>query len=92
MGKDKDTDPKSKRLTVEITVLPLSEGFVAATELGGVSVRSPFVDKPDEAVRQLFTRIVNNHDDSGLGLALALEGTSLSQAVSDAAPALPDGG
>ena len=68
-----------RRSTFDITirVIGVAKGYIAATELGGVAIKSPYVDEPDEAVRQLFARIVNKHDDSPLALALAMENTDL---------------
>lgn len=82
-----DEDTATKELLIQVNVVHVSNGWVAASTLGGITVRSPYVPTANEAVLQLLTRILNNHDDSQLGLALALDGTSMSEVTS--APALP---
>jgi hypothetical protein len=48
--------------------------YVAATNVGGVVVRSGVSPSPVEAVRQVLAHLLNSNGDASIGLALALAG------------------
>lgn len=89
--RDRDTEQPGTELTFTVKVIELGKGCVAYCELGGVSLRSPYCEDSDQAVRQLLAQVVNGNGDAPLALGLALQGTNLADAIGPTGAELPAG-
>jgi hypothetical protein len=78
------------QFSMTIQVMELANQHLAVTKLGGIVVKSPPCPTAEEAVRQLFATITNDGRDGALGISLALQGTTLEQAL-EGLPALEEG-
>lgn len=72
-------------IDMKINVAKVSRGYIAATTLGGISVRSQFISTPEEAVKNLFVKFTNSLEDTELALSLALDQSTLEEALAQSA-------
>lgn len=71
-------------LKIEVKVLKLGEGYLAVTELGGITVRGRRLSSPLLATQSLLYKLGewNQHEDEpAIALELALHGTSIGTAL-----------
>ena len=71
----------TKTMNVPVTVMKIGTGYVAATQLGGITVRGPRADSEGTAVQNLMWTLGgqgrdSTADDAIMGIELALAGTS----------------
>lgn len=57
---------------IAVHVLPIGSGFIAATRLGGITIRGPRRDSQLYAVQGLFTALAGSSDDASIALDLML--------------------
>lgn len=78
-------------MKIEISVVKLGKLHLAATVLGGITVRGRSAAEPGDAVRNLLWKLAgqDNDDDARVAVELALEGTDLGAEM--ARPQLGDG-
>lgn len=70
------------RITIPIDVIRLGSGFIATTELGGIRSRGKRASTPVLAIRNLMALMVDDRDDDAvIGLELAMENTTLGDAL-----------
>jgi len=70
------------KLDISVHVMKVGGIYVAATQLGGINLRGARASSPAGAVRNLFFAIgEGSSDDHQIGLELALEGTTLKDAM-----------
>jgi hypothetical protein len=74
-------------MNLEIKILKLGNSYLAFTTLGGIHLKGARADTELRAVRNLFFAIgEGSSEDHQIGLELALEGTTLKEAMGELAP------
>lgn len=72
----------AQRVTIEVDVIKVGTGYIAATLLGGINVRGKRADSARLAVANLFYALQSDsNDDASIALDLALEGVTLGEAL-----------
>lgn len=78
-------------MKLEIRIVKLGKLFLAATVLGGITIRGQSASEQGDAVRNLLWKLAgrDGDDDARVAVELALEGTDLSAEMER--PLLTDG-
>lgn len=77
----------TKKLNVEVSVVKIGNGHVAATQLGGITVRGPRASDEAGAVQNLLWTLSGQgrggdaNDEALMGIELALAGTSFEREI-----------
>jgi hypothetical protein len=76
------------KLTVSVSIISIASKYMAATQLGGFTIRGRSAATEVLAVRNLFFVLAGetDNDDTNLAVELALSGTTLDMALLDAGP------
>lgn len=72
----------AQQITIEIKLIKIGSGFIAATSLAGITIRGPRRTDSLSAVRSLlYSMQSDDNDDASIALDLALEGTTFDAAA-----------
>lgn len=67
-----------KTVTIPVNIMKVGTGYIAATVLGGVTIRGRRAETEPVALRYLFVSLAEaTNDDVAIALELFLEGTTL---------------
>lgn len=78
-------------MDINVRILKLGKLYLAATTLGGITIRGQSASEPGDAARNLFWKLAgrDGDDDAQVAVELALEGTDLNAEMER--PQLSDG-
>ena len=72
------------KIALEVRTAKIGNAFLAGTNLAGIQIRGRRADTEADAVRALFWRLAaRDDDDSATAIDLAVEGSSISDALGE---------
>ena len=66
-------------MNINVNVITVGDGFLAVTNLGGITVKGELTESKSLAIRSLFSTLARSGGDSLIAIELSLSGQTLTE-------------